>query len=1459
MIMFKKTVTVFTLINLLLLAGSISALAKPQPDFTFWGTAHVNGVPLTQSDTDHIITLEVDGIELVQYTMGDMAIYEDYYVLKVPMDDDPMVVDKGQAGDTAFVYINGNPVDENPLTLGNYGETVLQDIYATIAVLEPEIDVSPMSLDYGDVFISSSSSLSVTIANTGTADLDVTSIALGAGTSTDFAITSGPASVVVAPGANVTVEVTYSPLDEGTDSGTLVIDSNDTDEPVVTVSLSGNGVPEPVPEIDVSPMSLDYGVVFIGSSSSLSVTIENIGSADLDVTSIALGAGTSADFAIAPGPASIVLAPGANVTVEVTYSPSDEDTDSGTLVIDSDDADEPVVTVSLIGNGVPVPVAEIDVSPMSLDYGDVFIGSSSSLSVTIANIGSADLDVTSIALGAATSADFAIAPGPASIVLAPGANVTVEVTYSPSDLGPDSGTLVIDSNDADEPTVTVSLFGNGVPVPVPEIDVVPLSLNYGDVFIGSDSAMTVTITNMGTADLDVTSIALGVGTSGDFAITSGPTLPVSVVPGANVIVQVTYSPSDEGTDSGTLVIESNDADEPVVTVSLFGNGVPEPVPEIDVSPMSLNYGDVLIGSSLSLSVTIANTGTADLDVTSIALGAGSSADFAITSGPESVVVAPGANVTVEVTYSPTDEGTDSGTLVIESDDADEPVVTVSLSGNGVPVPVPEIEVSPLTLDYGDVFLGASLSKTVTISNVGTANLDVTSIGLGAGSSLDFEVTSGPSLPVSVVPGANVSVQVTYSPIDEDADSGTLVIESNDTDEAVVTVSLSGNGVPEPVPEIDVSPMSLDYGDVFIGSDLAIAVTIKNIGTADLDVTSIALGAATSADFAITSGPASITLVPGANVTVQVTYSAFDEGTDSGTLEIESDDADEPVVIVSLSGNGVPEPVPEIDVTPMALDYGDVFIGSSSSFSVTIANIGNADLDVTSIGLGAGSSLDFEVTSGLTSIVLVPGANTTVQVTYSPSEEDADSGTLVIDSDDADEPVVTVSLFGNGVPVPVPEIDVNPMSLDYGDVFTGSSSSLSVTITNIGTADLDVTNIALGVGTSADFAIAPGPASIVLVPGANVTVEVTYSPSDVDADSGTLVIDSNDTDEPVVTVSLIGNGVPVPVAEIDVSPMSLDYGDVFIGSSSSLSVTIANIGSADLDVTSIALGAGTSGDFAITSGPASIVVAPGANTTVEVAYSPSDYGADSGTLVIESDDADEPEVTVSLSGNGVPAPPPDIDVSPMSLEYGDVFIGSSSSLSVTITNTGTADLEVTDIALGTGTNADFAITSGPASVVVAPGANVTVEVTYSPSDEGPDSGTLVIESDDEDEPVVTVSLFGTGVLGPSVLEVDIDIKPGSSTNPINLKSKGKVPVAILSRPTFDATAMDRDTVLFAGAPALDIGRSPKDVDGDGLPDIVLHFEVQDLDIDPEDTELCLTGSTISGQEVKGCDTVKIISK
>jgi hypothetical protein len=109
-------------------------------------------------------------------------------------------------------------------------------------------------------------------------------------------------------------------------------------------------------------------------------------------------------------------------------------------------------------------------------------------------------------------------------------------------------------------------------------------------------------------------------------------------------------------------------------------------------------------------------------------------------------------------------------------------------------------------------------------------------------------------------------------------------------------------------------------------------------------------------------------------------------------------------------------------------------------------------------------------------------------------------------------------------------------------------------------------------------------------------------------------------------------------------------------------------------------------------------------------------------------------------------------------------------------------------------------------------------------------------------------YGTGC-------IQIDIKPGSDPNSINLGSKGKVPAAILTTEAFDATTVDPVTVLFAGAAPL--RWTTEDVDGDGDLDLLFHFATQELALTVESTEATLTGQTFGGQPIEGVDSVNIV--
>jgi Protein of unknown function (DUF642) len=109
----------------------------------------------------------------------------------------------------------------------------------------------------------------------------------------------------------------------------------------------------------------------------------------------------------------------------------------------------------------------------------------------------------------------------------------------------------------------------------------------------------------------------------------------------------------------------------------------------------------------------------------------------------------------------------------------------------------------------------------------------------------------------------------------------------------------------------------------------------------------------------------------------------------------------------------------------------------------------------------------------------------------------------------------------------------------------------------------------------------------------------------------------------------------------------------------------------------------------------------------------------------------------------------------------------------------------------------------------------------------------------------------------LLRVGIDFKPKRSSNRINLKSKRKVRVAILTTDDFDAYDVDPDTCVFANANPL--RWKMKDVDNDSDEDMLFHFKIRELDLSKKSTEATLEAETYEGIQIIGTDSVNIVSK
>lgn len=183
---------------------------------------------------------------------------------------------------------------------------------------------------------------------------------------------------------------------------------------------------------------------------------------------------------------------------------------------------------------------------------------------------------------------------------------------------------------------------------------------------------------------------------------------------------------------------------------------------------------------------------------------------------------------------------------------------------------------------------------------------------------------------------------------------------------------------------------------------------------------------------------------------------------------------------------------------------------------------------------------------------------------------------------------------------------------------------------------------------------------------------------------------------------------------------------------------------------------------------------------------------------------------------------------------------------------------------------FRSTLGPGQVALL------VEAVHPPLDEN--GQPLAAQSEDElqskleeaglvlEERGCNVSTENTAVLsqttgpvpGPSVTQVTVRVKPdGPSPQPVNPNANGNLPVAVLSTATFSAPTIDPTTVQLGPGKAPVRRSSTDDVNRDGRPDLLMHFDLPAVGLRCTDTAVFLTGRTYSGQSVQGSDTVRMV--
>ncbi|MBE4752539.1 choice-of-anchor D domain-containing protein [Corallococcus sp. ZKHCc1 1396] len=615
--------------------------------------------------------------------------------------------------------------------------------------------------------------------------------------------------------------------------------------------------------------------------------------------------------------------------------------------------------------------------PELLEFGASALGRTKAMKLRLANQGRASYRVE----GARSSLPNVSIPPFEPFTLSAGAEQEIEVRFTPDVEGDVQGQLEVLTDASGESVAQVPVTGRGVKalVEVPET-----ALDFGNVSLGLVEMREVTVRNP--SDVESPLVVSVHGSDAD-QFSAGAELPSVLAPHETRKVPVAFSPVRLGPAQAAVHVTVCEGCEPAV-VTLAGTGVAS---MLEVTPLRVDFGRVAVGATAEARITVRNQGAEALSYKGAALLEDPSGVFKVVSAPvlSNDLLPPGAVAEVRVSFTPVATGRVRDGRVevaVRKPDTTSPGPKVSLAGEGG---ASCVEVTPARLDFGAVAFGMTATRDVTVHNHCRDEAAVTGLALTTRTGGYFTLAQPPaSLPVA--PGSSVKVGLTFSPrVGLTGESGGQLTVTTSHAGATATdgVELAGEGRAFPPCEY-VLPPSLDFGQVPVGSKVALGVTLRNTGTQACYLSALQLASGSDGTFQAEPVGHRV-LAPGKKATLVVRFQPDVEGAFQGLAEgwVSHPTLGHP--LVSLSGRGVQGC---FSVQPTTVDFGLSRLSCGARTREFMAyNDCPGDVKVTGMTL-VQPGPEFAV-SGPLPATLPAGARVKLTAKYTPREEGDDAATV----------------------------------------------------------------------------------------------------------------------------------------------------------------------------------------------------------------------------------------------------------------------------------------------------------------------------------------------------------------------------------------------------------------------------------------------------------------------------------
>lgn len=710
----------------------------------------------------------------------------------------------------------------------------------------------------------------------------------------------------------------------------------------------------------------------------------------------------------------------------------------------------------------------------------------------------------------------------------------------------------------------------------------------------------------------------------NFSVVSPILTPIN--PGDSREFYVQFAPSEVGRKDATLSMTYIPEVIPTIAngnvrqLEVTGRGV-APV-ELTLNPRNgiLNFGNVFIGSSETMGVTLTNDGDAAV---TLVMDPAMVGVFSY-SHAASTVLQPGESTTVNVTFGPLALGEQQISIMVEVPDAfGSPSYEIVALGNGVSATA----LSTNSIDYGVQRVFTEIAEAIYVNNGGGINsVNVVFQGFTGVNASEFSLRMNGNI---VNAGYNFTVDAGYMSDMFDIVFSPNTLPNNPSDENLASaqanfyidgvmhsVRLSGEGA---VPQLEfagreVQNGEIDFGTIALGESAERSIEVQNVGRFPLEISQLLVVGANSNDFQVTNQ--ATVLEAGDAITVTLTMVPGSETT--GTLN-----ARLTAVSNSLNARSVElygsRAVPMLTLSSSNMYFGQIRVGQDADRSLVVGNATTQPLTINSFDIDGAGHGSFSVagTSKQLPATLEVGEEMMFSLNFQPGQEGDKVARMTIETNEGQS---TVELYGRAY---VPGIAHDRQSLNFGSMPLGTTRTQKVTVTNTGIEEVIITDAKIS-GQDALMFAADINTGVVLQPQESRQISVEFTPLTNGLKYASLDLETSVDTE--INVVLFGVGGAAAISTVN----EVDFGLVQPNMYIEHELTVNNNGDAPLEITEAILSGANAGDFEVVAG-LPIVVASQTFTKITVRFTPGEVGGGTRTALLSLVNNTGTPAEVSLKG------------------------------------------------------------------------------------------------------------------------------------------------------------------------------------------------------------------------------------